>query len=124
MSCKLKENFSLQKLYHITHSNYRYMPEYTLLTILSLIIVFILDWFLNTRLFFNKKFWLFQIIVVFFTTIVNGYLTGRPIVEYGEEFQLGIRIFTIPIEDYFFGFSLLTLFLIFIEWLEKKPKYK
>jgi lycopene cyclase domain-containing protein len=96
------------------------MPEYTLLTILSLVVVFLLDWALKTRLFVNKKFWLFHAIVIVLTTIVNGYLTGRPIVEYGEEFNLGIRVITIPIEDYFFGFSLLTLFLVVFEWLEKK----
>jgi lycopene cyclase domain-containing protein len=55
-----------------------------------------------------------------FILIINGYLTWRPIVIYGEAFYLGIRVFTIPVEDFLFGFSLITLNLIIWECFDKK----
>lgn len=44
--------------------------------------------------------------VVALTTVFNGYLTARPIVRYAEAEQLGLRIGTVPIEDYGFGLAL------------------
>jgi lycopene cyclase domain-containing protein len=39
--------------------------------------------------------------------IFNGYLTARPIVLYNSAYQLGWRIFTIPVEDFLYGYSLI-----------------
>jgi lycopene cyclase domain-containing protein len=47
--------------------------------------------------------------VTFFTLIFNGYLTWRPIVTYDALYQLDFRIFTVPIEDFFFGYALLII---------------
>jgi lycopene cyclase domain-containing protein len=86
------------------------LKEYTLLAIAGVIISVIVDVLvLRTRLVFNKKFWVFWIVMFVLIFIINGYLTWRPIVLYGEGHYLGIRLFTIPIEDFLYGFSLLTL---------------
>ena len=51
------------------------------------------------------------ILIPFF--IINGLLTGSFILEeivwYNDNYNLGIRIGTIPLEDIFYGFSLLFL---------------
>jgi len=47
--------------------------------------------------------------------IFNGYLTARPVVMYNPEVISGIRIFTIPLEDFFYGYSLIVLGTIFYE---------
>ena len=51
------------------------------------------------------------ILIPFF--IINGLLTGSfildEIVWYNDNYNLGIRIGTIPFEDIFYGFSLLFL---------------
>jgi lycopene cyclase domain-containing protein len=41
--------------------------------------------------------------------VANGVLTGLPIVLYDDLENLAIRVGTIPIEDFFFSFSLLAL---------------
>jgi lycopene cyclase domain-containing protein len=45
--------------------------------------------------------------------LVNGLLTALPVVQYNDAENLGIRLFTIPIEDtvYSFGLLLLNVFL-------------
>ena len=46
--------------------------------------------------------------------VVNGILTGVPVVLYNPDAIWGIRIITIPLEDFFYNFCLLTLnFLVF-----------
>ncbi len=96
--------------------------EYTYLVLFGSLIVVILDIVLKTNLLKQKNFWAFWGIVVILMLVVNGYLTWRPIVIYNEDKMIGLRIFTIPIEDFFFGFSLVGLNLIIWEFLSKKLK--
>lgn len=98
------------------------MKEYTLIAASSVVLVLILDTWLKTGLFKKKLFYQFHGLILIIETLVNGYLTWRPIVLYGDQYYLGIRIFTIPIEDYFFGFSLLTMNLILFEFFKRKAK--
>ena len=83
--------------------------QYTGLVFLFLAIAIGLDHLLNTNLFLQKRFYLFMGFIILFTLIFNGYLTWRPVVLYGEAYQVGFRIFTIPIEDFGYGISLLYM---------------
>ena len=96
------------------------MKEYTILAVISVAIAIAADIFLKTRLVINKKFWVFWAVMFVLIFIVNGYLTWRPIVIYGEQFYMGIRLFTIPLEDFLFGFSLVTLNIVIWEFYNKK----
>jgi len=96
------------------------MKEYTLLAVISVLTAVITDFVLKTRLILNKKFWVFWVVMFIMISIVNGYLTWRPVVIYGEGFYLGIRLFTIPVEDFLFGFSLITLNISIWEYMTKK----
>ena len=98
------------------------MKEYTILAFCSVIIAVLFDYFLRTKLLVNKKFWIFWSVMFVLIFIVNGYLTWRPIVQYGEGFYLGIRLFTIPIEDFIYGFSLLTMNISLWEFFSRKLK--
>ena len=97
------------------------MKEYTILAVAGVVLAIIVDMLvLKTRLMLNKKFWIFWCVMFVLIFIINGYLTWRPIVLYGEEHYLGIKLFTIPIEDFFYGFALLTLNIAIWEFYNKK----
>ncbi|MBN1801984.1 MAG: lycopene cyclase domain-containing protein [Candidatus Lokiarchaeota archaeon] len=55
--------------------------------------------------------------------IFNGIFTGLPIVIYNEEAIIGLRIVTIPIEDFFYSFSLIALYL-FTYFFFRKYSFK
>ena len=67
----------------------------------------------------------FLVILVPFL-IVNGILTGTfiegEVVWYNPEENLGIRIFTIPVEDFGYGFSLILFDLLLSERWKRKQK--
>jgi lycopene cyclase domain-containing protein len=56
--------------------------------------------------------------VTIFIIIFNGYLTARPVVLYGEAYQLGLRLGTIPIEDFGYGYSLILAVTVVYEKLK------
>mgnify|MGYP001224293747 FL=1 len=98
------------------------MKEYTILAFLAVAAAIVIDMILKTRLLKNKKFWVFWAVMFVLIFIVNGYLTWRPIVLYNDNFYLGIRLFTIPIEDFFYGFALLTMNISLWEYFTRKFK--
>jgi len=79
--------------------------EYTGLTLMALAIVAFWD-SRTTRLLLQPRFLAFCGAVIGFTSIFNGYLTARPVVLYGAQYQLDFRIVTIPIEDFGYGLAL------------------
>lgn len=56
----------------------------------------------------SKIFWIFMGITFIPFFIVNYMLTSIPIVTYGPDAFSGIRITTIPVEDFFYSFSMLA----------------
>ena len=94
--------------------------DYTILVTAGSLTVIVLDYFLGTGILRQRLFWVFWLAVTVLMFIVNGYLTWRPIVIYNEAKMLGVRLFTIPLEDFFFGFSLIGLNLIIWEYFKKK----
>ncbi|MBN2119518.1 MAG: lycopene cyclase domain-containing protein [Candidatus Omnitrophica bacterium] len=96
------------------------MKEYTILSFFSVLVALGIDVALKTRLFKKKEFYLFLSIIYGFKFLVNGFLTGENIVVYHQPFYLGIRLGTIPVEDFLFGFSMIMLTLVFWESFKEK----
>jgi len=91
---------------------------YTQLAILSVFLVLLIDYLvLRTRLTTRKGFWTAYSIILFFQLITNWWLTSRGILTYNESVIIGLRIASAPVEDLFFGFSMVTLTIsLWIYW--------
>jgi lycopene cyclase domain-containing protein len=92
------------------------MPEYTALAILSVVATVAAEvlW-LRTGIFRTAQYWVAMAIVYFFHVLVDGWLTklSAPVVIYDEGQITGVRVpWDIPVEDYLFGFSMVTLTLL------------
>ncbi|MBE0555839.1 MAG: lycopene cyclase domain-containing protein [Proteobacteria bacterium] len=100
------------------------MREYTVLALAVALVAVVVDFVLKTHLVRQKRFWIFWGVMGAVTTLENGYLTWRPIVTYGEAFNLGFRIITIPVEDYFYGFGLITLNIVLWEYFSRRYRIR
>ena len=94
--------------------------QYTGLTLSFIFIANLADQFLKTNLLFDGRFYFYLLLIIIFTIIFNGYLTWRPVVTYGIEYQLDFRIITIPVEDFFYGISLLWMNTSLYKYLIRK----
>ena len=97
------------------------MKEYAILGIISVFAAIFLDWGLETNVLRRREFYVFLVIILGFKLLVNGYLTGNNIVMYNPHFLLGQRIGSIPIEDFLFGFSMVTLTIVFWQTFKERP---
>ncbi len=70
---------------------------------------------LNTTAFLTA----YSIILIPFL-IVNGFLTKLPVITYNNTENLGIRIYTIPVEDIFYGMLLILMNVAIYEKLKSK----
>jgi lycopene cyclase domain-containing protein len=74
----------------------------------------------RTNLLRRKVFWASYAIVLAFQLIVNGILTGVPIVLYNPDVIIGGRFAYAPVEDILFGFALVTATLSMWVWLGRR----
>jgi lycopene cyclase domain-containing protein len=91
---------------------------YTAPAVLAVLAVCALELVLRTGLFRRPAYWLSMLIVVGFQILVDGWLTklSAPIVVYDNRQIIGIRFpFDIPVEDFLFGFALVTAVLLLWE---------
>jgi lycopene cyclase domain-containing protein len=95
------------------------VPEYTVAAIVAAGLVVALELrVLRTGIFRRPAYWLTMVIVFGFQVLVDGWLTklSAPIVRYDEADTTGIRFpWDIPVEDFVYGFALLTLVLVLWE---------
>lgn len=93
--------------------------SYTVAAAASVVAVVALELLvLRTGLFVRRSFWLAYAICLFFQVLVDGWLTklSAPIVLYDEDHSSGVRFpFDVPVEDYLYGFALITLTLVLWE---------
>jgi lycopene cyclase domain-containing protein len=83
--------------------------EYTALVLFALSITGFVDWRLKTEVLARPNTYIYLSIVFLLNLVFNGYLTARPIVLYDAQYQLNFRIYTVPVEDVFYGFALILL---------------
>jgi lycopene cyclase domain-containing protein len=92
------------------------MPEYSVAAAVAAVAVVALELVvLRTGLFRQRAYWATMVIVFGFQILVDGWLTKRsaPIVLYADDHNTGVRApWDIPVEDFVYGFALLTLVLL------------
>ncbi|MDQ3394635.1 MAG: lycopene cyclase domain-containing protein [Bacteroidota bacterium] len=96
---------------------------YTTLTFSFTAVFLIVHW----MLFKNNIFGIFFISYIFHLIpffVINGLLTSLPVVHYNNAENLGIRLFTIPVEDAVYSFLLLLMNITIYEFLMLKRKSK
>ena len=99
---------------------------YTLPAVIAVIMVCVLELLvLHTGLFRRPAYWISMVIVLGFQIPVDGWLTklSAPIVIYDERHTSGIRFpFDIPVEDFLFGFAMVTAVLLLWERRRRRDR--
>ena len=92
---------------------------YTVPALLAVLVVCVVELkVLQTGLFRSRAYWLTMAIVLGFQVLVDGWLTklSSPVVIYNERQTSGLRFpWDIPVEDFLFGFALVTAVLLLWE---------
>ena len=83
--------------------------------------VLAMHWFFFERKYIGR-FYLTYLVHLIPFLIVNGVLTSLPVVSYNDAENLGIRLFTIPIEDTVYSMTLLFMNLSIYEYLNNRGK--
>ena len=94
---------------------------YTQLALLMTVLAILFDLFVTqSKMVTRKSFWNAYSIMLFFQLITNWWLTSRGILTYDKDVIIGTRIAAAPIEDLFFGFSMITMTIsLWIYWGKK-----
>ena len=96
------------------------VSEYTLMTILGMLLVVALEAFVfRSGIFRRAKYWAALALCLGFQCLVDGWLTklSDPIVIYSPSQFSGLRFpWDIPIEDFGFGFTMITAVLMLWQW--------
>ncbi len=80
---------------------------YTALAVTGLVLAVLTDLVvLRTRLLRRAAFWTAYAIIICFQLLINGVLTGLPVVSYDSAAILGPTLVHAPVEDLAFGFAL------------------
>ncbi|WP_445165838.1 lycopene cyclase domain-containing protein [Mycolicibacterium sp. Dal123E01] len=99
---------------------------YTLPAVVAVIAVIVLELaVLRTGVFRKVEYWISMVIVVAFQVLVDGWLTklSAPIVLYNEQHTSGVRFpWDIPVEDFLFGWAMVTAVLLL--WEKQRPRPK
>lgn len=101
------------------------VPEYTVLTGCAVLAVVVAELvYFRSGIFRTAQYWWSIVIVFAFQVPVDGWLTklSDPIVIYNPDEMLGLRApWDIPIEDFGFGFAMVTLaILLWRRWLDRR----
>ena len=94
--------------------------EYTVVVLASCGIFFILAHYNKESLVKSILFWKTILIIYVPFLIVNYILTSLPVVRYNDLENIGFRITTIPLEDFFYSFSLISFSLFFYDRFKTK----
>jgi lycopene cyclase domain-containing protein len=98
--------------------------NYTLIVFIYCIIFFAISSFFFRDIIKSKVFWITILISYIPFLIINYVLTSLPIVTYNPNAIWGNRLLTIPLEDFFYSFSMISFWLLAYLIVNKKIKWQ
>ncbi|NWF90364.1 MAG: lycopene cyclase domain-containing protein [Ignavibacteriaceae bacterium] len=98
--------------------------NYTMIVLVFCFMFFVLAVFIFPPILKSKIFWITILISYIPFLIVNYILTSLPIVTYNSSAIWGNRFLTIPFEDFFYSFSMTSLWLLVYLIADRKLKWQ
>lgn len=92
---------------------------YTVVTF-SLLSIFLLFHLIILKSSYLGRFYLAWLVCLIPFFIVNGVLTAMPVLIYNDAENMGIRLYTIPLEDAFYGMLNVLQVVTVYEWLKNR----
>jgi lycopene cyclase domain-containing protein len=97
-----------------------YRQEYTILAMFSVALFFLIAAFLYPSVLKSRLYWMYIVISFVPFMIFNYLLTSLVVVYYNSSAIWGVRITTIPLEDFFYNFSMLSFYLLVYLYFKKR----
>lgn len=88
---------------------------------LNSILFFVASYLNNSNVFLTKNFYVFNLMLIIGFILVSIVLTTLPIISYNTQAITGFKIGTIPFEEFFMSFFVISIFLI-VYFLVKNSK--
>lgn len=107
-----------------------YQQDYTILALFSCALFFLISSTMFPEILKSRLYWMYLLLSFIPFMIFNYLLTSIPIVLYSPDAMWGAmeawngRIFTIPLEDFFYNFSMLSFYLLVYLYFKKRWKIK
>jgi len=98
------------------------MGEYSWEIVIVLALLAGLDWLSGVRLLRRGRFLALLALLSVGTLAFDGYLTARPVLQYGWRYLSGAQLGTIPLEDFGYGVALVGVAVLCWELLERAGK--
>jgi lycopene cyclase domain-containing protein len=92
--------------------------NYTFMAIFSAGVVVLLLSLFCSGIMVRLTYWTYLITGFLLFILFNYFLTSLPVVIYSPSSVSGIRFLTIPIEDFFYNFALMSIYLVFYLWVK------
>lgn len=115
-----KEFFLFTALLFAVNSFYFSDLNYSATVLFSCALFFLIAVLFYPSLLMSRLYWLTMVITFIPFLIVNYLLTSLPVVSYNKDAIWGIRILTIPLEDFFYSFSMISFYLLIYHIAKQK----
>lgn len=116
-SCSLPIGIVAAAIVILAAGSFSYLSQgYTFKALASCAVFLLIALWLDRHLLESRSYWLWLAICLVPFLIVNSVLTALPVVQYNPDAIWGARFITIPLEDFFYNYSLLSFYLLVYRW--------
>jgi len=122
-TCSLPIEIVTAAIVILVASSFAYSNQgYTSKALASCAVFLLIALWLDRPLLESRPYWLWLGICLVPFLIVNSILTALPVVQYNPAAIWGAHFITIPLEDFFYNYSLLSFYLLVYRLVKRKRK--